>query len=207
MRLVRSISLIASLAIVGPVAAQTAGITFGATPSAFNSGNFATRGWEFGVSQSIQVTALGLYDEGGNGFSNSHQIGLWNSSSTLLASMVMPTGTTAILGADSFRYQNLLSSVVLGAGTYRIGALFDVNDLDFIAFNAAPNGAAGFVTYIGPRLSSAGFLDPTSVSIISGGAFGPNFLFTTTSVVPEPSSLALIGLGLGVLAFARRSRN
>lgn len=187
--------------------AQTPGITFGSAPTTFTSGLNATRGWEFTVSQAIDVVSLGLYDNGGDGLANSHQIGLWSSSSTLLASTTIAAGTSATLGFDNFRYVTLGSAVRLNPGTFRIGALYQVSDADDIAQNANPIGAAGFVSYVGARLSNSGFGDPTTPSLAAGGAFGPNFQFrAATTVVPEPSSVALLLTGAGVLAVVARRR-
>ncbi|MCU0635623.1 MAG: PEP-CTERM sorting domain-containing protein [Gemmatimonadaceae bacterium] len=198
--------LSATLLALAPAVAgsQTPGITFGATPTTFTPGLSATRGWEFTLSQSIDVTALGLFDEGGNGLVNSHQIGLWSSSSVLLASTTIGSGTSGTLGLNSFRYVNV-GPVRLNAGTFRIGAFYSDGDGDVIAQNASPIGAAGVVSYVGPRLNGGGFGDPTSPSQVSGGAFGPNFLFRPVTVVPEPSSVALLVTGGGaLLLFARR---
>jgi hypothetical protein len=188
--------------------AQTPGITFGAPPTTFVSGLNATRGWEFTVSQAIDVLSLGLYDAGGDGLVNSHQLGLWSSSSTLLASTTIAAGTSAALGFDSFRYVTLASSVRLNPGTFRIGARYAVSDGDEIAQNANPIGAPGFVSYVGARLSGPGFGDPTTPSAVVGGAFGPNFQFrAATTVVPEPSSVLLLLTGAGVVALVGRRRS
>jgi hypothetical protein len=187
--------------------AQTPGITFGATPTTFTPGLTATRGWEFTVSQAIDVVSLGLYDAGGDGLVNSHQIGLWSSSSTLLASTTIASGTSATLGFDSFRYVTLANSLRLDPGTFRIGAFYVDGDGDQIAQNAAPVGAAGFVTFVDSRLSGPSFGDPTTPSAVVGGAFGPNFQFrAATTVVPEPSSVVLLLTGAGVLALVGRRR-
>ena len=49
------------------------------------SGGSSTFGFDFTVgSAPIELTALGLWDENSDGFTNPHSIGLWDSSGTLL---------------------------------------------------------------------------------------------------------------------------
>jgi hypothetical protein len=207
-RLVAALAL-ALFAIGGPVSAtaQTPAVTFTETPNTFTTALDGTRGWEFTVVQSVFVTALGLFDDGGDGFGASHEIGLWGAGSALFASMVMPAGTVGFLGADSFRYLALGAPVLLNPGTYRIGAFYATNSPDVIAWNAGPEGASGYITYDGPRLFRGGFNDPLEISAVTGGAFGPNFLFDPVRVqVPEPLSAVLLGTGLLGLAAIRSRR-
>jgi hypothetical protein len=192
-----------------PASAQTPGITFGAAPSTFTAGIDATRGWQFSVTEAIFVTALGVYDAGGNGLSESHQVGLWDAGSALMASLVVPQGTGGSLGPDNFRYMMLGGGVLLNPGVFRIGAYYSDGSGDVIAQSAMPLGAPGFVEYEGARLLRGAFGDPTEVSQVAGGAFGPNFLFdpAASQVVPEPISVILLGtglLGLGVMRTRRR---
>jgi len=141
---------------------------------------------------------------GANGFSNSHQVGIWDTSSNLLASATIPAGTSAaLIGPDNFRFVALGAPVTLGTGSYLIGAHYLVGDADSIAQDT-PVGAPGFITYAGPRLSGTGFAAPTSVSAATGGAFGPNFEFQpTAAAVPEP--LTLVIWSVGALGMAVRT--
>ncbi len=184
--------------------AGTAALGFDQTTgSTLNNPPF-TLGWDFRTTGSLQVDALGFFDDSLNGLADSHEVGLWNSSGTLLASATVAAGTVDPLTAQ-FRYVNI-APVTLAAGqTYYIGALFlDGND------NVVFPGTGGTVT-TNPLIvygqstyadSSSTLTDPT-IEFGQNGFFGPNFLL---SAVPEPASWALMILGFGMIGAAVRRR-
>ena len=204
-----AVVLILTATLVVPAAhGDTIAVTFSSTPTSFRPNGDQTRGWEFSTSMPINVTALGLWDFNGDGFANAHQVGIWNTSSVLLTSLTLASGTSApLIGPDSFRFEMLGTPLFLAAGTYRIGAAYIVGDADFVAFQAGPVGAQG-ITYIGSRLNDGGFGDPNLPSAATGGAFGPNFLFTfTPAPVSEPSNFLLLSTGMfGLVVRTRRNR-
>ncbi len=186
------------------LSAGTIAFAFTQAPDTFPSGLLSTRGFEFTVDAPLLVTHLGFWDANGDGLANAHEVGIWSSSSILLGSITIPSGTAAGLdGADGFRFVPLAVPLSLRAGTYRIGGLVAYEDADSIARLVGPAGAAGFTTYVGSRLNRASVLsDPTEVSLNEQGMFGPNFIFE--SAVPEPATLTLWVLGLGLLSISRR---
>ncbi len=81
-----------------------------------------TVGSKFTVSANVSVGKLGFEDELLNGLASSHQVGLWNSSGTLLASVTVQSGSGSVL-IGNWRYETLTTPVTLIAGsTYTIGA-------------------------------------------------------------------------------------
>jgi hypothetical protein len=84
-----------------------------------------TLGWSFNLSQSYIVDALGVYDSvaSGDGLVDSHDIGLWDSTGNLLASVTGVTGDSYPL-VDRFRYASLSSNITLPPGEYYIGATY-----------------------------------------------------------------------------------
>ena len=160
-------------------------------------------GYEFTVSDSVTVTALGAYDSGGDGFRVDHMVGIWTNAGALLASTTV-TSANALFG--HFRYDDI-AALVLGAGTYVVGAnnwggqgdpwaWRETGGLNLIE---APN-----IDHIQDRFrSGSSFVFPNlSEGTFRDGFFGGNFMVD----VPEPSTIVLFGLGLLGLGLARRRR-
>jgi hypothetical protein len=163
-----------------------------------------TIGWQFSTSTTIDVTHLGFWDASpGNPLGQTHQVGLWTGTGTLLASTTVLT-TSALTG--DFRYESI-APVTLGPGTYLIGAEIKAPFLDFYATFATSITTAPEITHLGDarNASGGGFSSPGIVTT-NEGRFGPNFQFNVNSV-PEPGSLTLLGLGsMSFAAYALRRR-
>lgn len=171
-------------------------------------------GYRFTVGSSqLAVTSLGMFDSvfstNQQGLFESHQVGLWNSSGTLLASVTVGAGTTVPL-TNAFRYVQLASSVLLTPGqSYTIAAAFTTS----YASNTNADLTRGLT---GSEATSA---ISSLVSFNAGvyGAFGfglPNTDFSDAlvaanaqfSVVPVPSGVILAGLGIAGVALCKRKR-
>jgi len=68
------------------------------------------------TSNDIYITHLGMFDKDGDGLVNTHSVGLWSDSGTLLSSAVLTPNDPGIL-IDGFRYKGIsqffLNSVAL----------------------------------------------------------------------------------------------
>ncbi|MGH8094837.1 MAG: VPDSG-CTERM sorting domain-containing protein [Chthoniobacterales bacterium] len=173
-----------------------------------------TIGWSFTVgSQGITLTDLGFFDQGGDGLNTAHNVGIWDSGGSLLASLTVPSGTTGSL-VSGFRFAALSSALNLAANqTYIIGAEVTANSSDLFwngtvaTFDPAITYGQARDSAVGNNFTS-GFTDPVrSRSDLNFGEFGPNFEFTPALVPDTGATLGLLLFSLTVLLGASRLRS
>lgn len=161
-------------------------VTFGGFAGAISS---ATIGWSFTVgARPITVSQLGIYDSGGNGLAESHEVGLWTGDgSSLLRSTTIPASTSATL-SGAYRYVPI-TPVTLNAGqTYVIGAFYSVQSGDnIITYSSQSYAPQLSFTQSRQSVLSPGqtFGFPNLDAWLAQGVFGPNFMLdcAATTVV------------------------
>ncbi len=157
---------------VGPArAVVTPAIAFDTYTLGSTTAPGLTIGWEFTTDRPLVITHLGYYDYAADGLTVSHDVGIFNLSSTLLVSDTVASGTgELVLGNTafgSFRYHDI-TDYYLPAGTYRIGGVggdtsqnspFNLTTAAPITLgNAYEVNGAGVLTY--PTTFVSGPTDP-----------------------------------------------
>lgn len=165
----------------------------------FTNSNW-TLGYEFTANANIRVKQLGFYDDFENGLTQSHVVGIWNLAGQLLTSA---TVTPADPLLDHFRY-TAIQPFPLSAGTnYVVGALTGNENYSFHWSATTP----AEITFVRDRYdrtaTGTGILDfpESSDGLLAAGAgyLGPNLLYSDAGAAPEPGTLALLGIGAGLL--------
>jgi hypothetical protein len=168
----------------------------------------STRGYSFDVTSptGIVVSALSVGDFGGDGLGQSHAVGLWNASGTLLASVTVPAGTAAPLDSSGlFRYVPITSLTLPQGTNYVVGAFFVVGSPDGQFYGWSSLSTAPGINFDQDRyVNNTSLTFPTGTQVQFGaGLVGGSLELTVT---PEPSACALLALGLPLFVTLQRRR-
>lgn len=193
---------ILALTLIGTANAANVAVT---APTTFFTGpDDGTWGWQFTSSSNITVNALGAFDLNNDGLSANTPVGLWDDSGNLLASLVINAGTSNYL-QDGYRWGNLSTAINLLANTnYRVAASLTLDEAFFSAsgmvFNPLISHTGNAVYSFSQNTYPANITTTNMYKYLSA-----NFMFdTTNSTVPEPATIALMGLGFAGMAARRR---
>jgi len=189
-------ALAASISLVQPLAAGPVTPAFGivADPAyLFNNGEGYSGGYEFSVSNAVTVDDLGYYAP--YGLTETHAVGIYNTSGTLLVSTTVLTTDPA---TDFFAY-DAINPYMLSAGTYWIMGSSGVVDDYAYTDDASITPSPGFSFVYGGYAYGNSLAFPTVTGTVTN--FGPNLEFTTA---PEPGTVGMLGAGLAALALLRK---
>jgi hypothetical protein len=171
-------------------------------------------GFQFSTTQAVTLSALGYYDDAGDGLTVAHEIGVFDSTGTLLYSTILGAGTSGELLGD-FRYASIPLLNLAANQNYTVAATAG-GESEMFAYGAINDGfLTGFVTdpaiQIAPNAGvfvyQPGLQYPTQQFGYTFYA-GPNFLVQQSEdvVVPEPAAGLLLGPALGALLLLRNRR-
>ena len=198
-RIVGCLSLLLALGATGSAEAQSLGVSATGSPQGLANPPFSL-GYTFDVVSPFTVQYLGYFDAGSDGLAESHDIGLWDPTGTLLSSATVSAGTGNIL-LGGFRLVAVTPfTLAAGAGYHVLGTAPDAADA--LLFTAAKTNGPG-IMYVGGAFCEGATLQNSCGSNVDG-YFGANFAGTTT---PEPASMVLLATGLvGIFGVARRRK-
>lgn len=176
-------------------------LTFDTSTSLGVNFNTLTIGWQFNVLSPTLVDGLGWFDQGLDGLQQQHEVGIWNSAGTLLASAIIQAGTTDPL--DGVFRTVAITPLVLSPGAYTVGGLYFARG-DQADYGVVPTTKPN-VSFVGGVYSGidATFERPTVSTLVANCCWGPSF--SDSVATPEPVGASVL-LAFGILAAALRAR-
>ena len=190
------LSLLSSAALAGPIVDFT-------NASGGSSSSVWSLGYKFHVNADVTAVGLGTFDFNKDGLASPQQVGLWDSTGALLASTFIDN-SSALDGVWRF---TSIAPIALNAGqSYYVasqgGEGYVFSPVDFTVDSSITYEQSAW-HYVGSTAASPLAFPDTTDGMV--GYFGGNVMLgTPTTSVPEPFSLAL--LGVGALAFGASRR-
>ncbi len=189
--------------------ASTLGVDFTTTPSNYGASVW-NLGYEFEVVTDVTVTGLGNIDYGAlSNLPQPQQVGLWNSTGTLLASTFVNSSSTQI---GNWAFTSITPVLLIAGDTYTVGGQGGEDYAGITPVSVDPHITylTDEYTYIGSGANSP-LEEPTSTegytSPSEAGWFGGNVEFGAVSTIPEPGSFLLVGSGVVLIGvYWRRKR-
>ncbi len=196
-----------SITLLTAVFALTSVSAYAAELLTFTGGSFGpsvnnqTIGWSFTVNTALQLDDLSWYDPTGTNPVD-HSLAIWDSSgNTVVTACAGPgCGSTWVGG-----FWVTTISAALAPGNYVIGGYVFANGSDSFTLGSPTITTDPRITYGQSRFNVSGVLTEPTNTCCGAGFFGPD-LSAAASTVPEPASLTLIGLGIGITGLRKRFR-
>ncbi len=205
----RNLALLALAALSVPVLAAgqfVQSFTGGSNFTSFYGSAQATPdmvGYRFTANTNLFVTDLGMWiaSPTNPGLDQVHRVILWDTNAASIVASAVVDSTSTVMGDWVF---TAITPVALTSGTnYTIAADYWTGGLDWYNSGASSvtfDSDLSFVTRLAPTAINMGYVMPT-LTATGNGRFGPNLI---TAAIPEPASMAV--LGLGALALLRKKR-
>ena len=208
----RYLGVISILALTGAASAQF--IAYRYPHGSGNQSFGGSLGMDFNVNQGIFITALGIFDSAQNGIQNNIDCFIYNRDTQQIVASRLFGPANMGLGDGTTNFLDLPSPVFLPSGFHGsivaqgFGVL-EQNGNSYTVANSFPdsmNDGGGLINFTGTsRYGNFGFF-PTNTDLNVAQYGAGNFKFTSASPVPEPATLAILGIGFAALRRRRKAK-
>ena len=196
-------ALLCGLALAATSAGAATAVHINSPSDTFDASTL-TVGFRFTMTSNRYLTALGAFDEAGDGLFFDVPVGIWDSEGTLLASTVVGRNDARPL-EDGFRYNDITRLALMAGESYVVGAFYPG---DFATgFGGFLGGSATVdkhLTINEQREIGTGKFELPTIVDDAGAFLGPNLKLANG--VPEPAAWALMIAGFGLVGAQLRSR-
>jgi hypothetical protein len=202
LRVFLAVSLVALMA--APALANLAIDFSDGSANDFSNGSWSL-GFKFTTNDApVTVTQLGFYDDGKNGLTENHDVGIFDSAGNVLVSATVLT-TDAL--TSWFRFHSITPYTLAANQTYFIQAVTGSEHYTYFPAGFSVDPAITFATdaWKNPQTNALAFPNSSyGFTQDQGSLFGPNFVMGAE--VPVPPTILLLGSGLLGLGGWRRFR-
>ena len=146
----------------------------------------------------ITINSLGMYDDGPLGLNQSHSVGLWTNSGSLLARADFSPGIDGF-ESNGFIYKNLANPVVLQAGvSYVLGASYQSDSTDGVYINDSTQYEtwSPAVIFNGVARQTP---DGADFEFPLYQVYGLSYVTSNALYIPEPATILLFALGASII--------
>ena len=193
------------LALDTPAAAFDASAVFVHTTGAVDR----TIAWEFTVNQTLEITAIGVFDRGAPspepGLGAPHEVVIWDLAANVVASATVPVGTAAPK-TDGYRYASVAPVTLVAGQSYLVAAFWPQTPFDHIPDVVSSGVPVVFhpdVTFVQSWVELFGFTFPTipvasefaaaGVNFLIAGELGTNHCLATPNSSGQPAAISASG--------------
>ena len=204
------------LGLSGVSQAQLIAPTFSTTGAlAGNQGWGGSLGTYFTVTGSFLLRDIGVFDSDANGFASGTTLNVaifTQAGVQVTTTQTFTQGSPGSLGAGSYRFKSLPGGdLTLNTGNYAIVAQgFNDNDKNYNSFGVGSSINVGYFDFQGSNLafgqSYYGIASTLELPALGGDPADRFGAGVFTVMIPEPGTLALLGLGLAPIALVIRRR-